>query len=420
MQRDFTFHGGNAEFAKYKGTETIIHGPAETGKTISALWKLHLCALKYDKASIVIARKTLSSTYATVLQTFRHKVLRDPKAWGIRQFGGAKPEWFDYPGGARIWITGLDKSSKVLSAEHDVIYVNQAEELELDDWEILTTRATGRAGNMPYAQTIGDANPAWPTHWMYTRDGLRLFESKHVDNPDLYQNGELTAQGEITMSILRRLTGIRRTRLLEGLPAQAEGAIYTEYSETSHRRYESDAPDYYPRYMAGVDWGYRNPGALGLVGITGDGEMWLVAQYYATGRRDDWWLEKAKALNAEFNHNIEVFVCDPSEPAYIDKFKEAGLNAIGGNNAVLPGINAVKKRLAEDSLFFVRGSLREPDQELIVSKRPHCIEDEFPAYVWATTAKEQPVKEDDHGMDWLRYLVLHVDGEGPKQPARIY
>src|SRR3990167_7110909 len=121
--REFTFYGGAREFTRYHGPEAVCHGPAETGKTISALWKLHLCALKYPKASIVIARKTLTDTYGSVLQTFVNKVLGDPNvySWPCATYGGEKPEWFNYHAtDARIWITGMDKSRKVLSSEHDL------------------------------------------------------------------------------------------------------------------------------------------------------------------------------------------------------------------------------------------------------------------------------------------------------------
>src|SRR4030042_986041 len=175
FDRTFTFYGGARDFARFHGPEAICHGPAETGKTISALWKLHLCALKYPRASLVICRKLLTSAYSTVLQTFVNKVLGPRDDWVCEPYGGEKPEWFNYDNGARIWLAGLDKSSKVLSSEHDIIYVNQAEELSLEDWETLTTRTTGRAGNIPYSQTIGDANPSYPLHWMYHRTPLRPF-----------------------------------------------------------------------------------------------------------------------------------------------------------------------------------------------------------------------------------------------------
>ena len=35
----------------------------------------------------------------------------------VLPYGGNKPEWYDYPNGSRIWIGGMDKPGKVLSAE---------------------------------------------------------------------------------------------------------------------------------------------------------------------------------------------------------------------------------------------------------------------------------------------------------------
>lgn len=405
----FVFYGGAREFVRYHGPEAILHGPAETGKTLSALWKLHLCALKYPNASLVIARKTLTSAYSTVLQTYVKKVLAERAA--PIGYGGNKPEWFDYSNGARIWIAGLDKAGKILSAEHDIIYVNQAEELELADWETLTTRTTGRAGNMPYSQTIGDCNPAWPTHWIYQRKSLRLFYSKHEENPMLFdpRTGAITHQGTRAMGVLDALTGVRKKRLRYGQPAQAEGAVYDEWDETIHRIYAEKVPPC-TRYLGAQDWGYRNAGVFGVFAVDGDGATYMVRQIYQTGRTIDWWTQQVGALQREFG-TLEAVLCDPSQPAYIDQYCAAGISAMAANNDVLPGIDSVKRRLAERRLLFVRDSLAVMDETLQETRKPTRVEDEFPAYVWADKAtKEQPVKEHDHGVDMVRYLVQHLDG----------
>ncbi|MCK5645097.1 MAG: hypothetical protein KAJ19_30130 [Gammaproteobacteria bacterium] len=410
--RRFEAFGGVKEFVNYRGAETIVHGPAETGKTIGALYKLHTCAAKYPGASIVICRKTLTSTYGSVVVMFQKKVLGENSP--VQVYGGEKPQWFDYPNGSRIWITGMDKSSRVLSSEHDLIFVNQAGELALGEWETLTTRTTGRAGNMPYSQTIGDVNPAWPTHWIYNRSSLRLFHSRHSENPALFdqETGEITAQGQRTMAVLEALTGLRRTRLLEGKAARAEGVVYEAWDEGIHLIYADAVPEL-RRYVAGQDWGYTHPGVLGVWGLDNDGRMYLVAQVYRTKKTIDWWIEQARALDEEFS--IEAFVCDPSEPAYIEQYQQAGLSAVAGFNRVRPGINAVQERLAvagdgKPRLFIVRDSLRQPDALLQSEKHPYAVEQEFPGYVWANKkAMEQPVKEYDDGLDMVRYTVAYVD-----------
>jgi phage terminase large subunit len=260
---DYSFYGGVKKAILCKDREMILSGPAETGKTLGLLWKLDVIARKYKNASIVLARKTLESTYSTVLVTFQKKILQpDDKpgtyVGGVQAYGGEKPQWFDYTStGSRIWLAGMDKSSKVLSAEHDVIYVNQVEELSLPDWETLTTRTTGRAGNVSHPQTIGDCNPAAPTHWIRSRAAsgkLTLIENTHFDNPVLFDpvTHKITKQGEQTFETLDALTGARYSRLRKGLWAAPEGAIYSTFDEEVHKVESFTIPPLWPR-VVGID-----------------------------------------------------------------------------------------------------------------------------------------------------------------------
>ena len=36
-EADYTWYGATREFVRYRGHESILHGPAETGKTLGAL-----------------------------------------------------------------------------------------------------------------------------------------------------------------------------------------------------------------------------------------------------------------------------------------------------------------------------------------------------------------------------------------------
>jgi phage terminase large subunit len=65
----------------------------------------------------------------------------------------------------------------------------------------------------------------------------------------------------------------------------------------------------------------------------------------------------------------------------------------------------------------MRGALVDEDQALREAKKPTCTEEEIVAYSWQKEAdgkpnKEQPVKENDHGVDTTRYAVMYVD-DGP-------
>ena len=264
----YTPRGGALEYIRCKDPEVIISGPAETGKTLAACWKIHTQATKYSGARIVILRKRQTDIYNTVLETYREVI---SGVDDIKPFGGNRPGMFVYPNGSKIYISGIDKASKVLSSERDIIYCNQVEEFSLRDWEYLTTRATGRGSVMPYTQVIGDCNPDHPTHWIKTREKqgyLKIIESRHTDNPTLYdEEGNLTEQGIRTISTLDRLTGSRKLRLKEGLWAAPEGAIYEVFTEEKHKVKSFEIPLNWARavgidpvgaYTAGV-WGALDP-----------------------------------------------------------------------------------------------------------------------------------------------------------------
>jgi phage terminase large subunit len=63
----------------------------------------------------------------------------------------------------------------------------------------------------------------------------------------------------------------------------------------------------------------------------------------------------------------------------------------------------------------MRGGLVERDQSLADSGRPTCTAEEIPGYVWAVKPgngaglKEEPVKQNDHGCDALRYMCAARD-----------
>ena len=267
-------YGQNYEFLRCKDPAIICVGPADTGKTFAMCLKLHLCACKYPGASLALVRKTQTSCYNTVVQTFTKKILGpDVENWPCVAYGGLnKPSRFNYSNGSTIFLAGLDKPSRLLSAEFDIVAVNQAEEISLIDWETITTRVTGRAGHMPYSQALGDCNPSSPNHWIPQRaktGALTLISTTHRDNPELYDQstGEITPAGIERLGSLKNLTGSRLQRLYYGLWSAPEGAIYELYDTDVHKCASFNPPATWPRFV-GIDpagtyraavWGAYDP-----------------------------------------------------------------------------------------------------------------------------------------------------------------
>lgn len=262
----------------------MLSGPAETGKTWAACWYLDTFLRTFPGAQGVMLRKVRADVLPTVLQTYRRVAqLRG----GVTPYGGSNPEWFDYENGSRLWLGGIDNPGKTLSAERDIIYVNQAEQLDVSDWETLSTRSTGRGAVAPYTVLLGDCNPGAGDHWILKRaaaGALTLRATSHRDNPSLYDDaGELTPQGERSLASLGRLTGLRRRRLLGGEWVGAEGQYFEHWSDELHVRRTPAAALTDWILWGSLDYGYNHYTAFGVYAKGREGIIWKVAEF--TGRR---------------------------------------------------------------------------------------------------------------------------------------
>jgi hypothetical protein len=401
--------------------EVLLCGPADTGKSRGIIEKLHYCADKYPNARILMVRKTRKSLGQTAMVTYEKKVL--PHGWlGSLIHFNTTEQQYEYPNGSIIAVGGMDNPDKVLSSEWDMIYPQEATELSENAWETLSIRC--RNGAMPYQQLIGDCNPGAPTHWLKRRcdrGATKYLVSRHADNPSITQE---------RIERLKRLTGVRYKRYYLGLWAAAEGVVYEEWDEAIHkvsmaelkawRVYHEDGVlnrQVIRHVIAGVDWGWKNAGVIGIYGIDGDQRMYLLREIYRSRRDINWWIEQGQRVQREFG--IELFVCDPSMPAYISQFNGAGLNAIGAINDIAPGISCLRSRLkvqgdSRPRFFVYEYALEDMDELLDAENKPYCLEQEIDSYVYPQDKdghplKEVPVDEHNHALDEARYVTMHLD-----------
>jgi len=409
------FRGAAKEFQDLIAREVIIEGPSETGKTLAILTRIHKLALKYP-IQVLIVRKHLTNVYKSVLQTYEKKVVcGDPR---VKTYGGEKPQWYDYTSGARIWVGGMDKAGNVLSAEYDIVYFNQAEEGTIDDWETLTTRATGRAGNLKWSMTCGDCNPRGSHHWILERAKnrkLKLLHSKHKDNPSLFDAaGNATEQGKASLATLSNLTGTRRLRLFEGKWTTPEGLVYDGYNADTHVVHRD--PSEFQYWVMGADEGYTNPAVLLLIGIDGDNRLHIAQEFYQSGVLQSAVVEQAVEMDKsarKFNRigrGIAVAAVDSSAAGLIADLRNAGIPAEPHHGRVLDGIAIVQ------SLLVIRGDNRPG-----LTIEPDCIntQNEFESYIWKP-GKDEVVKENDHSMDAIRYTADWLFAEESVERQVIY
>jgi PBSX family phage terminase large subunit len=407
--------------------EVVISGPAGTGKSRGCLEKIHFLASKYPKMRGLIVRKTRASLTESALVTFEEKVVpvQHPILHGAMR---SHRQAYRYPNGSILVLGGLDKASRIMSTDYDLIFVQEAIELAEHDWEALTTRL--RNGVLPFQQIIADTNPDTPSHWLKRRCDTGkavLLDSRHEDNPLLWnrRSNDWTEAGRDYIAKLEALTGPRKMRLRYGRWVQAEGIVYEGWDPTVHLIDRFPIPADWPRFWA-VDFGFNNPFVCQFWAQDTDGRLYRYREIYRTQglvedhARDMWRVSRD-------DPKPQAIVCDTDAEDRATLERHLGLPTQPARKDLRPGIQAVAARLRKQPdgkarLYLLRDALVHRDPLLDEAKKPTCTEEEFDGYVWDTSNNrkqgEEPLKVNDHGMDALRYLVAQFD-LGPTMVLRL-
>jgi phage terminase large subunit len=430
--------GASLALGSCRDLEVCLDGPAGTGKTYGALFKIHMELLIYPGAKALLARKTNTALAGSATATYRE--LLDPRE-GVRYFGGNKirPAAFEYPNGSTLVVNGLDKPDKVKSWEFDRALINEATECEEEDIEFVRSRL--RHGKMPYHQLILDVNPGPPEHWLNQRMNAgtttRLL-SRHEDNPRFYdaKAGQWTEEGyRYIFEILGGLTGVRLARLRYGIWSAATGTVYEDSWDRARNVIpKAEVKPEYPRYLV-IDFGFTHPFVCLWAAVDPDGRIIIYRQLYMTKRLVEdhaltillasGWYHLLPKTHPKYATRPPEWadplprdvICDHDAEDRATFERHTGLYTTPAKKTVSDGIQATASRFraagdGKPRFMVMRDCLIERDMELARAKKPTCLEEEPDSYVWrqdASGAKEEPVKENDHALDASRYLCAYFD-----------
>jgi len=418
---DYEPAGAARDLFYARDPEVLIEGPAGTGKTRGVLEYANWICETYANARVLFVRKTRSSLTESVLVTWEDKVLWSGHPAITGEASRETRRSYTYPNGAHIVVGGMDRASRIMSTEWDLVCVFEANEITESEWEALLSRL--RNHRLPWQQAIADTNPDSEFHWLNQRANagkIRRLLSRHKDNPTV--TPEYLAR-------LESLSGVRRERLYVGKWVSAEGQIWAEWDAERHLIDAKDVP-HMKWYFGAIDWGFRNPGVLQIWGVDNDDNLYRVAEVYKAGKQIDWWAERVSEFHEEYT--LARVICDSAEPRSIEMMNDR-LGVLRGRSTfriarkadkdVIAGLDQVRSGLSDSKdgkprLYLVRDALRfGRDPEMLEQSRPTCTEEEVSSYVWMQAVDGRPIKERpdptcaDHGCDAMRYATMFAWGK---------
>lgn len=341
-----------------------------------------ICGKTVDSATKNIVVPYISMSYAKGRYTLRWR--RSDKLLEVKR--GTVTNWFEVFG-------GKDESSFMLIQGRTLAGV-LLDEVALMP-ESFVNQALARC-SVDGARLWFSCNPDNPNHWFY-----KNWIQRRKERNALYLHFAMTDNPSLSEKTLARYesmySGVFYDRYILGKWVLAEGLIYPMFDED--RNVIKGDPSGPGRYYISIDYGTKNPTAMGLWRVNGS-EAVMEKEYYYDGRAtqrpktdEEYYQDLEEFVSG---HKIERVIVDPSAASFKECiFRHGKFSVWDANNSVLDGIRLTATLLRTGRLKFhesCENTFRE-----------------FGLYSWDEKASEdKPIKESDHEMDQVRYLCATV------------
>ena len=352
----------------------VEQGGTRSGKTFNILlYIIFEYCLKNNNKTITIARKTFPSVRATVMRDFIDIL----KQYGLYREEHHNKSSSEYKlNNNLVEFISVDQPQKIRGRKRDILFINEANELDFEDWQQLVFRTTEKI--------IIDYNPSDEYHWIYdkvlNRDDVDFYKTTYLDNPFLDK------------SIIKEIERLKQTDeqywQIYGLGEKGiSKATIFNYYEVPHIPHDAELVSY------GADAGYTNDPSTLVSVYKKDHNLYIKEHLYRT-------MMTTKDLSDHFKRESvgrNTIYFDAAEPRLIDELRRMGHNiqpSLKGRDSVNPGIDLLKR-------FKIH--LVASDDNLIM---------EFRNYKWVTDKSGKltntPVDKNNHLIDAVRYATYSI------------
>lgn len=363
----------------------VNQGGTRSGKTFDILNLLILLALTYREKEYVISvtRRYQPQLRTSVVRDFQ-EIMASYGLWDDSCWAKSSMEY--RMGRVLFEFFGCDQGQKIRGRKRNIIYMNEANENDLEIYRQLMMRTSG--------VVFMDYNPSMSDSYIYdnvlTRPDSVLIKSTYKDNPflDASIRAEIEALKD-TDPEYYRVYGLGERANLTGAIYDGRWKYTNEISAEEREGIEAGATVVY-----GMDFGYTVPTAVVRLAINLDRRAALVEQV----------LYKSHLMNEDIRDAVRSYMerrgeghckiyADPADPDRIEWLRTNGLRTIRG---------ARKHKGIIDGIMTVR--------QLMLYLRPQDvdIQKEIRRYRFHEYKPDEPIKQDDHLMDAIRYPISSV------------
>ena len=350
----------------------VEQGGTRSGKTYNILlWLIFNYCNSNTSKTITICRKTFPAVRGTVMRDF-FEILKEYDLYFEELHSKSTNEY--YINGNRVEFISLDQPQKIRGRKRDILFINECNELNYEDFQQLIFRTTDNI--------IIDFNPSDEFHWIYdkvlTREDVEFYQTSYRDNPFLAKSlVEEIERLKDTDENYWRVYGL-------GERGQSRSLVYS-FKTTK------DIPATAKLLGRGLDFGFSNDSTAVVETYVEGNNMYVRELLYRTGMTNQ---DIARQLERIGLDRRDEIWADSAEPKSIEEIYRMGWNIKKTfKGAINIGIDMVRRHnlyVTEDSVNTIK-ELR--NYKYVEDKNGNLT--------------NKPIDLFNHSLDALRYSIVN-------------
>lgn len=288
-----------------------------------------------------------------------------------------------------ITLRGWESIESLRGQSFDMLVIDEVAMMRnfWSSWqEVIRPTLADRKGEVMFISTPKGFNHFYELFNMELTDkDYKSFHYTTYDNPHISKDEIEKSRAEMT-----------ETRFAQEFLAdfkKVEGLVYKEFDRSRHL-YDALPENKHFELIAGVDFGYNNPAAVAHIYKTPEGDYYVDNEWYQTSRTE------AQIADYVASCRFNRVYPDPENPSAIQVLSLRNINVrevIKGKNSIRNGIDRIKDLFKQNKLHINRRCVNT-----IAELESYCYPDSKDSGV----EHENPLKENDHLMDAIRYAIF--------------
>lgn len=379
--KEVIFHGKQFEAFSFTTQYCAAIAGVQSGKTfLGAYWAGNeIAKMKSDEFGLILA-----PNYKILQQSTLPKFFSEFPSY--RKYYKEQKSVLEFPDGRTVFIRSADAPYTLEGMTLNWVWGDEAGAYSLLVWTILRSRTAIKKGKILFTTTPYNMGWLYQDFFKPWRDGtdkdLTVVTWASIESP--YFSKDFADKEKL------RLRPEEYNRRYLGEFTHLTGLVYPLHQWHMRERENMRAD----LTIGGIDWGFTNPAALIVIKYF-DGKFTIVDEWYETGKTTGQIIEAA--IRFQDKYGVNKWYADSASP---EKIQEAnsntGLQVIPyekKRDAITAGVSYIQQLLNDNRLYIFN------DLKNSIS--------EFESYVYPEEegGKDEPVPENNHLMDAMRYAI---------------